>query len=83
MKRTIFLAVGMFSILVSLTQSVFAAWDKPCDKRQILEAYWCDTCKEVREFNECAEIGYICFGQLFHYPLLVSYLSNVTRGLKL
>ena len=45
--------------LVSLTQSVFAAWDKPCDKRQILEAYWCDACKEVREFNECSEIGYI------------------------
>ncbi len=59
MKRTIFLAAGIFSIFVSITQSVFAAWDKPCDKRQILEAYWCDACKEVREFNECSEIGYI------------------------
>ena len=37
----------------------FAAWDKPCDKRQILEAYWCDACKDVREFTECSEIGYI------------------------
>ena len=59
MKRSILLAAGIFSIFISGAQSVFAAWDKPCDKRQILEAYWCDACKEVREFNECSEIGYI------------------------
>ncbi|MCF6159626.1 MAG: hypothetical protein E3K32_13890 [wastewater metagenome] len=59
MKKGLLIAAGIFSTFVILTQSVFAAWDKPCDKRQILEAYWCDTCNEVREFNECSEIGYI------------------------
>ena len=24
-----------------------------------MEAYWCDACKDVREFTECSEIGYI------------------------
>jgi hypothetical protein len=57
-KKGILIA-GIISMFVFITQSGFAAWDKPCDKRQILEAYWCDACKEVREFTECSEIGYI------------------------
>ena len=59
MKKSIFVATMVFGMAVFISQSVFAAWDKPCDKRQILEAYWCDACKDVREFTECSEIGYI------------------------
>ena len=59
MKKGILAVVGVISMVVLTTQSVFAAWDKPCDKRKILEAHWCDTCKDVREFTECSEIGYI------------------------
>lgn len=59
MKRSIFLIASIFSLVFFLISSVFAVWDKPCDKKQIFEAFWCDACKDVREFNECAEIGYI------------------------
>jgi hypothetical protein len=59
MRKGIFVAAGILSTFVFATQSVFAIWDKPCDKRQILEAHWCDACDAVREFNECSEIGYI------------------------
>ena len=37
MKKSIFGVVGIFSVFALLAQSVFAAWDKPCDKRQILK----------------------------------------------
>jgi hypothetical protein len=57
-KMSLFFA-GVFGVFVGLAQPIFADWDKPCDKRQILEAFWCVDCKEVREFTECSEIGYI------------------------
>lgn len=59
MKKGILISVGVFALLFSMAVSGFAAWDKPCDKRQIMEAYWCKDCNEIREFNECSEIGYI------------------------
>ena len=59
MKKGLLVVVGVFSLFALVAQSTFAAWDKPCDKKKVLEAHWCDVCKAVREFTECSEIGYI------------------------
>lgn len=59
MKKCIIVLLGIFSMLFTVVHSSYALWDKPCGKRQIMEVYYCKDCKEVREFDECSEIGYI------------------------
>jgi len=59
MKKGILIILGIVGLLFTTAHLTYAAWDKPCDKRKIAEAYWCEECQEIREFNECSELGYI------------------------
>ncbi len=61
MRRGIIGLSLIAGIVLYVSSSAFAAWDKPCNVKKIIgEQYWCEICKKVRHaFNECPTVGYI------------------------
>ena len=46
-------------LLLFLTATPVSAAEKPCPKSKIVKKFWCETCKEIREFNECSAQTYV------------------------
>ncbi len=60
MRKFTTLGLGVLLTLCFVaSQAVQAEEGKPCPKNKILKKFWCDVCKEIREFNDCPSQEYV------------------------
>ncbi|MFQ5862062.1 MAG: hypothetical protein ACE5IC_02970 [Candidatus Brocadiales bacterium] len=60
MRRVIIAGLGvLLAFCFVASQVVLAEEGKPCPKKKIVKKFWCDTCKKIREFNDCPSQDYV------------------------
>lgn len=59
MKRYGIIGLGALFLFCFAVTPVLAAEGKPCPVQKVVKKFWCETCKGVREFNECPTQAYV------------------------